>query len=137
MRVLQIFRDLTQAIQSLTNALVDGDDGPRAAVLGERLDRLELGRSLWEAEMEALVMRADGKLKASRNAEERARKMRNFDEDLFDDEPEDRAEAEEERPGSFVPVADVQASEEIGVYGVPVGVENDGKAHALRAKFGG
>jgi len=137
LRIFQTFRDLTQAIQSLADALVDGDDGPRAAVLGERLDGLELGRSLWEANMEALVLRAEGKLKASRNAEERARKMRSFDEDLFPDDDEDRAEAEIQRPGGVLPDVDVQASAEAGVHGVPVGVEVDDKAYALRAKFGG
>jgi len=137
LRIFQTVRDLTGAIQSLANALVDGDDGPRAAVLGERLDSLELSRSLWEANMEALVLKATGKFQASRNAEERAKKMRDFDEDLFDDEPEDRVEAEIQRPGGFLPDAYVQASEEAGVHGVPVGMEADGKAFALRAKFGG
>jgi len=124
---------LTASVQALTE--LQRQDGPSV----ERLDELERSRSLWEAGMEALVMRADAKLKASRNAEERARKMRNFDEDLFDDEPEDRTEAEIQRPGGggFLPDVDVQASEEAGVHGVPVGVEDDGKAYAVRAKFGG
>jgi len=137
LRIFQTVKDLTGAIQSLANALVDGDDGPRAAVLGERLDSLELSRSLWEANMEALVLKATGKFQASRNAEERAKKMRDFDEDLFDDEPTDRLEAERERPGGFFPDADVQASAAAGLHSVPMGMEVDGKAYALRAKFGG
>jgi len=137
LRVFQTFRDLTAAIQSLAAALVDGDDGPRAAVLGERLDGLELSRKKWEAEMEALLMRAEGKLKASRNAEERARKMRNFDEDFPDIDDEDGPAAERQRPQSILPLADVQTGEEAGMYGLPMGMEADGKSLALRAKFGG
>jgi len=136
--MFRVFRDLSSAIQSLTKALVDGDEvGPRAAALGERLDGLELGRAKWEAEMEALYMRAEGKLKASRNAEERARKMRSFDEDFLDLDDEDSPAPEEERPQSILPLADVQTGEEAGVYGLPVGMEADGKSLALRAKFGG
>ncbi len=137
LRVFQTIKDLTSAIQSLTNALVDGDDGPRAAALGERLDGLELSRAKWEAEMEALVMKAKGKFQASRNSEEREKTMRRFDEDLFDDGNENRVATEEAGQGGVLPDSDVQAGAEAGMYGMPVGLETSGKEIALRAKFGG
>jgi len=41
----------------------------------DRLDELERNRSIWEAEMEAGILRADSKLKAAANAESRTRKQ--------------------------------------------------------------
>lgn len=40
-----------------------------------RLDELERSRAVWEAEIEALLIKAEGTFKGARNAEERTRHM--------------------------------------------------------------
>lgn len=41
----------------------------------ERLDELERNHAIWEAEMDARMMKADSKYKAANNAEQRTRKQ--------------------------------------------------------------
>ena len=95
-----------------------------------RLEDLERGRSQWEAEMSAWQLRIEGKLKASNNAESRARTMLRASEKLVD--PFDLDSPEEPET---VPENDALGSEEEGLLPVRVGVATDHKANALRFKF--
>lgn len=111
---------------------LQGELGP---ALG-RLEKLELTRSMFEADMQALVLKAEGKLQAAKNAEQRERQLKKSYERLVDeydiDGPE--SEASEGRP---VLVDDAQESEAEGVHAVRLGVAPlDGKAYAVAAKFG-
>jgi len=130
LRVLQIFRDLTEAIQSLTTAvqsleLAQAEDAPSEA----RLDDLERSRSLWEAQMDAILVKADSTLKSANNAESRARTMKRAYErlDPFDEEGEEVETA--------VPSGHVENGEEQEVLPLRVDVAPTGKALATRLKF--
>lgn len=78
MGILREVRRLPDAIHRLTaavNGLSNEVAASKADVGTERLDELERSRSLWEADMEALMIRADSKYKAAANAESRTRKQ--------------------------------------------------------------
>ena len=78
---MRLFRELTgavqraaQAVETLTSATealreVQGDGD-----VHQRLKDMELNLEKWEAGIEALVLRAEGKFRAARASEERARK---------------------------------------------------------------
>ena len=61
------------AVSAVMTTLVElwKDQGPA----DERLQKLELSRAEWEAEMNALLLKADSTLKSAANAESRARTM--------------------------------------------------------------
>ena len=92
----------------------------------ERLEELERSRALWEAEMEAMVMRVESRYKAAAAAEGRARKLSDKI-DLFD---QDREEVETPVPGN-----DASPSEEEEVHPMYLGLAPNSKAYALRAKY--
>jgi len=97
----------------------------------ERLQDLEQSRSMWEAEVEGILAKAEGKLKAAANSEARERTMRKSREadlDPFGDDSDGFPEV--------VPIGDAPASEEEGVQPVRVDVAQDYKALALSRKFG-
>ncbi len=68
-RIPDALHRLTSTLQALAEA--QRDNGPSE----ERLDELERSRSIWEAEVEAGMMKADSKYKAAAAAESRARKQ--------------------------------------------------------------
>lgn len=96
----------------------------------ERLEALELSRSVWEAEIEGILLKADGHQKAARSAESRTRTMVRHHEDLADPIFGDREEVEAPVPERYVP-----ASEEEGMPDVRLDVATNNKARALNAKF--
>jgi len=119
---------LVVAIQTALKAV--GDD-PK---LTHRVEGLELSRAKWEAEMDAVVLKADSTLKSANNAEARARTMERHVEKFIDAEPPDRAEA--------------LAPEEIPLYGgddypfeaeevqpLRLGLETTPKNERLRSKY--
>jgi len=69
-RLLDAFSQLTAAVQSLASAQ------RYAAPAIERLEALELSRHQFEAQMEGLYLKAEGKLKAAANAEARERQLK-------------------------------------------------------------
>ena len=100
-----------------------------------RLDDFELSRSKWEAEVEAELLKAKAKYQAASNAESRARTQKAFYERVSD---EDDGPGEEAGypPENFVPLGDVDGSEEEGVRQLHLGMEEgNSKAKALRHKF--
>jgi hypothetical protein len=65
-RAAQALECLTSSVEALREVQGDGD-------LKERLAALELGQQKWQAQIEASLLRAEGKFRAARAAEERAR----------------------------------------------------------------
>ncbi len=100
-----------------------------------RLEALELSRATFEAEMGALVLKADGKLKAASNAEARERQLKKSYERLADEIDIDGPGSEPE--GNTVLGDDAEASEAERLHAMHLGVAPvDGKTARLRAKFG-
>jgi len=97
----------------------------------ERLQDLEQSRSMWEAEVEGVLAKAEGKLKAAANSEARERTMRKTYENDVDPFGDDSEEVE-----AVFPVGDVAAGEEEGLPAVRMDVAPDYKAIALSRKFG-
>jgi len=124
-------RKLVEAVERLTKAVnrlwVVQDE---ALPSMKRLDALELSRAQFEADMNGLVMKAEGKLKAAANSEARERTMKKSYENELD--PFD-PEGEEVR--GDLPAGYVEAGEAEGLPPVRVDVETDYKTLALRAKF--
>ena len=127
MGVLREITRLPDAIHRLTAALRGLSDAQGAgAPPMERLEELERSRALWEAEMEAMVLRVESRYKATAAAEGRARKLSDKI-DLFDQGGE-----EVETP---VPGGDAAPSEEEEMHPVYMGLAPNSKAYALRAKY--
>jgi len=135
-RMFKTFRAVSEALDTLSVELRRSTDARKGSGdLAERIEGLELSRAKWEAEIEALLLKAGGKLQASNNAESRARTMKRNYEDFFADGDVDIPEAvEAERLA--LPPGDAQGSEANGLLALPVGVETDGRSARIRAKFG-
>jgi len=126
--VLRDFRRAADALERLAaSATVIRENAPAL----DRLEALELSRAQFEADIEGVLLKAEGKLKAAANAEARERHQRNRREQT---DPFDEEGAEGTAP---VRAGDVEGSEEDGLLGVRMDVEEplSGKAYALRAKF--
>jgi len=138
--MFRTFRTFVGAIESLAGSVrglviaLAHDVEQRAEAGGalERLEALERTRSMWEAEMEALVLKAEGKLKASNNSEARARTMVRHYEKEFDPLDPDRDEVEDGIPAGYAPAG---AEERLHAMPESVAVEPK-KALATRVKFG-
>jgi len=102
----------------------------RNAPNDERIDELERSRAMWEAEVEGILLKADGHQKAARSAEARTRTMKRHYEDQLD--PFDPDSPQIEAP---VPERHAEAERTEGVHVLSVGVAPDHKTLALRAKF--
>ncbi len=97
----------------------------------ERLQELERTRAMWEAEMEALQVKADSTLKSASNAESRSRTMLRHAEKLADP-----LDFEGEEIEAAVPAGHAPGGEEEGLQPVHLGVAPSHKELALRHKFG-
>jgi len=97
----------------------------------DRLEHLELSRVSWEAEVEGILLKAQGKEKAARSAEARTRTMRRFNEENFDTVDEDSVEVTPAIPQGYAP-----ASEEEEVQPVRLGVAPTNKTVASKLKWG-
>ena len=101
----------------------------------DRLNALELSRHRFEAEMEGILLKADGKLKAASNAEARERQLKkSYERNLLDPLDTDGQEGTEER-AEFLPVH-AAPGEAQGMPPLHLDVAPNGKALAVRAKFG-
>lgn len=134
MEVLREIKRLPDAIHRLTSAIqaliqLQKETGPGEA----RLEELERSRATWEAEMEALLLKADSSYKSARNAEERERKLKKAHEKEILDPFAPESEAAE---ASIVSGRHAPAGEEEGMLPVHLDVAPfDPKAYALRAKY--
>lgn len=135
-RVLQDFRRLVEAIQNLVLVLVELLQVQREA--GPALDRitaLELSRHQFEAEMQGVLLKADGKLKAASNSEARERQIKKANDRLADPFSEDGEEVAE--AGRAVLADDAAAGEAERLHALRLDLApTDGKALAVRAKWG-
>ncbi len=149
MSILSEIRAFREAVEDVAQALRDsiGDTTVAAASIvaelqtlaelqrahdapEQRITELERSHAKWEAEMEALLLRADSTFKGAANAESRARTMMRHSEKLadpFDDPSAPDAETVRE---SHAPRGEAE-----GVPPVRVAVALDHKAQALRYKF--
>lgn len=122
-----------EALQGLTGAIRDLANAQReAGPSADRLDLLERHRVQFEADVEGLLLKAEGKLKAANNAEARERQMKASYEknlDTFDPDGDKGAEATRLLPD------DAPGGETLGVPPVRVAVAANGKEQALRAKW--
>jgi len=132
MGVLKDFRRATDALERIAAGL----SGSLRAIQAnepsmERLMELERSRGLWEAEVEGILAKAEGKLKAAANAEARTRTMvKSYENELdpFDDEGgEIEARVQEDD-------AEVSYQEEVLPLHPGMAVESK-KAYATRMKF--
>ena len=118
--LLEVGRTLELAIE------VQREAGPA----DERLEELERSRAHWEAQMEALILKADSTLKSASNAESRSRTMVRHAEKLVDPFSEEGDEVPETAPRGDDPR--IEAEE---LLPVPVGLATNNKAEAMRAKW--
>jgi len=132
---LTVFRDFRRAADALERLATGFSAAQRERVevapLLERLVDLEQSRSMWEAEVEGILAKAEGKLKAAANAEARERTMQKRHEADLDPFSIDSDEVE-----ALIPIDDVAAGEEEGLPPVRMDVAPDYKALALSRKFG-
>jgi len=135
MKVLRQFSRLVEAVERIASQL----GGSRAAIPGagqddERLRDLELRQSKWEAEVEAVLMKAEGKLQAANNSEARERTMRKSYENLVDPLGLD-SEAAAETERVQLQRGNDEAFDEEGVHPMHMDVEEDYRSLGMRAKF--
>jgi len=108
---------------------------PDLSAVTERVDQIELSAAKWQAEAEALILKADSQFQNARNAEERARSKQK----RLDDDSEGSLESEELSRAyqRYLQDVDAETREGNGLPGVRESVEiQPRKALALRAKFG-
>jgi len=132
MKVLRDFRRLVDALETVAGVLMEGVEiqrgqGPALA----RLEELELSKAKWEAEMEAVLLKSEGKLQAANNSEARERTMRKSYEKFIDPLDEEGDEGfSGVRPGNG------ERSEGEGVLPLPVDLAPvNRKAAAVNFKY--
>jgi len=127
---------LIAAIEALSRVLAEAAD--REKSLGPALDRLtalETSRHQFQAEIEGLLLRAEGKLKAAANAEARERQLKKSYEKNLDPFP-DGGNGEPSTAGDPILSYDAAASEAERLQALRLDVAPSNKALAQRAKWG-
>ncbi len=136
-RLSDTIQDLTEGVTQLIAMLSElpqvstTDDGALA-----RLDALEVRQSVWEAECEAQLVKADSKYKSARNAEERSRTMAKRDAETSEGSEDGMAEIQEALEQIHLQNQHAEGSQENGVQQLRPDLGSHPKATALRAKFG-
>lgn len=120
-------------------APTDVEGGPLHS-LRERVEALELTRAKWQAEMEGLVLKAEGRYRAAAASETRERAQRKAYEKIAEEigagSPEEFPEGLPEHWQDDFRAANAEGGGTDGVQPVRLGVEDgDPKARALRGKF--
>ena len=132
MQVLRDFRRIADALERLAASVTAAASRQQSTTaLTDRIEDLERERGLWEADVEGLLAKAEGKLKASLNAEARERTMQRKSADGFDPflAPGEEIEA-------TVPAGDAEAGDTEEVLPLHLGVETiTPKEQRLRMKF--
>ena len=137
MKVLRQFGRLLEAVETLASAIAELTRAQHAArpaearlaELEELVVKLELDRSKWEAEIDGVLLKAEGKLQAANNAEARTRTMKKSYEHLVDPRDPDSEELEEALPRGYAPAG---AEEQLSP--MPMVLASN-KANALMSKF--
>jgi hypothetical protein len=133
-RILEANKAAATALQGIEKILETAIDGMSdGGDLDDRVGALELQRAIFEADMDGLVTRAEGKLKAANNAEARTRTMKRSYETYADELDEDRPTQIETEPLQL-PQGDGAIIQE-PLPQMPLGMEANNKAHPTRMKF--
>lgn len=143
MTIFRWFRRLVEGIEKIAGSLLAVANALDANLelqreIGpglDRLEKLELSRAQFEAEMGALVLKAEGKFKAANNAEARERQLKKSYERLVDDFDPDGAEPEATAGGPVL-VNNAEPGEEERLHAMRLGVAPNNKASAIAAKWG-
>jgi len=128
---------LTEVVERLSKTLADNlkvlEDG---LPIRERVEALELSRAMHQAEMEALVLKADALKKVARNAEERTRTLAAKTSEADGGDSDGEAELLEAIEAYRLSHRDVEAGEAAEVPALHSGMEVGSKEAAMMAKFG-
>lgn len=140
--MFKTFREAVEAVKALSTQarllnlsiiehieLSKGGDG-----LAERVHALEDERRNWEAEIQALLLKAGGTLQAANNAESRSRTMLRHAE-KFSAEFDSDGEGAFPPEGYELPQGNADFGQQEAVQAMPVGVAITGKENAMRRKF--
>lgn len=138
------FREAIYAINGVTKGLARIGDLMEAdrelevpgEVLRARVEELELSRSVWEAEVEGSMLKAENRFKASMASEARARTLARQDEDLFEDSPPPIKAQPEPEGLPAVLSEDAGGSEDNGLQTMYRYVERGSKGDAEDIKWG-
>ena len=136
MAIFQGFRRLLEVIQALADSLTALTEVQRQ--LGPALDRLEAlerSRIHFEADVEGMLLKADGKLKAATSAEQRERQLKKANDKHADPFSPD-GEAEQAEHGAYVLSDDAQRGQAQELPPVRLALATNNKAHAVRTKWG-
>jgi len=124
---LGVLRDFSRVADALERLASSAAVMRHQAPALDRLEALELSRAQFEADIEGVLMKAEGKLKAASNAEARERTMQKGRLDPFDSE----GAADEEA----VRYPDAPVGQEEEMHPLHMDLAPGSKAYALRAKF--
>jgi len=102
----------------------------------DRLDALEISRHHFEAEIQGVLLKADGKLKAANNAEARERQLKKSYERFADPFPEE-GDGSPSEAQEGVQQLDAAISEGERLQALRLDVAPNHKAHALNYKWHG
>jgi len=131
LKVLREFSRLVDSLESIQASIERVIEQRRAGGdTIERLENLELSRHQFEAEVEGILLKADGKLQAANNSEARTRTMKKSYERFTDPLDPEHDEVEEAIQAGYVP-----RSQEQEVQPMPMDLEQQRKTLALMAKF--
>jgi len=144
MTIFRTFRDFLETLKGIRGELaflgaeitrlcdVQRELGPAI----DRLEALELSRAHHEAEMQGLVLKAEGQYRAAFNAEARERTIKKSNE-RFTDPLDEPGETETPSEGVYILKDDATPGEAEGVPPVRLALAPvDGKAAALARKWG-
>ena len=136
-RLSDTIQKLEEAVTQLNIQLWEGTQtGPTDTESAARLDALEVRQSVWEAELEAQLVKAESKYKSARNAEERSRTMAKQNEETGEGSEDGMAEIQEALQQIQLQNQHVEGRKENGVQQLRPNLGSNAKATALRAKFG-
>jgi len=135
-RLLAGIEDIARSLTAIDLSLTDIIQAQReVGPANDRLDNLERERAQFQAEIEGLLLRADGKLRAANNSEARERQLKKSYEKLVDtvDETGDGQTPARRISDSM---DDATAGEAEGMPPVHLDVAPSNKTLAQKAKFG-
>ena len=132
MAVLRDFRRIADALERLAASVTAAASRQQSTTaLTDRIEDLERERGLWEADVEGLLAKAEGKLKASLNAEARERTMQRKSADGFDPFLAPGEEIEATVPAGDATNGEAEELQQMRLDLAPI----SRKEYALRAKF--
>jgi len=122
-------RDIADILHEVSGRVADRRE------LVDRIEELELSRAKWEAELEALVLKADSTLKSANNAEARTRTMKKSYESFADEGLGDRETEIAQEVLQHIPDGNAAPRGAEPMPALHLDVAQNAKAGALRMKF--